>query len=183
MEACLDRRLEQLSDALLSGEGKWTPLPPMSGRTYIGDRAYFAPSRNWGEESWRSLVADGTANHLSDKDELIYSRIYSELATIRAQNSAELAAWDDLGLLQVTTVLSRAERNELVREVGRLRAMNRRMALYSRQVNANIEKVAKVDKTNLPSLRATNSNTLAACIALGLAPRSLIEPGTSAPRR
>ena len=182
IEPCLDRRLVQLSAALQAGDGRWTPLNPMTNPK-LGEVAYFAPSRNWSEEFWKSLIADGTANHLSDDDELRYSRVYAQVATIRAANALEVEAMEDLSVLQVPTVLTRPERNELINRIGRLRQMNQRMSLMAQQITGNIDKAAKVDKPKARAWFEKNSYMPKACAALGLslAPAPDLAPTPAVP--
>ena len=73
---CLDRRLTLLKTALLSGEGKWTPLPPMHGRSQ-GYKVFFVPNRIYEDQVWKSVEADGTAAHIPPSANALYARAYS----------------------------------------------------------------------------------------------------------
>jgi len=191
VEACLNRRLTMLSDALLSGEGRWTPLTPAMGNAAtIGDVAYIAPTRPWSEESWKTLIADGTANHLSDKMMLRYARLYTQVAQVRGHNEAETAASQRLGLLRAETVLSRAERNQLVVQVEELRLLNRRMALSGRQLMGQIARIVTIDPVKARAFYEANSNAHRSCTAMGFESPPLVEApaaggagGPAGPRR
>jgi len=76
---CLDRRLAALKTALLSGEGQWTPLPPMHGRSQ-GYKVFFVPNRIYEDQAWKSVEADGTAAHISPADNALYGRAYATAA-------------------------------------------------------------------------------------------------------
>jgi hypothetical protein len=175
VEACLDRRLTALRDALLAGEGRWTPLTPAMGSRSVGAVAYAAPSRPWRDESWKSLIADGTVNHFGDDETLEYSRIYAQVAIVRERNETEVALAEGLGLLQLGGMLTRAERNQLVTTLERLRTMNHRMALSSRQLMTSISHVAKPDIAGARTFYETYSNARRSCEAMGYASAAAVD--------
>jgi len=146
VEPCLDRRLANLSDALLDGDGAWRPLPPMN---VGGDPvAFWAPVRLWGAEVWKTL-ADGTASHLGGERELLYEHVYVQVTSVAEANAAESGEVQGLGILGRETVLTRPERNQLVAQIERERTRNAYAALSSRQLMAKIEKVTQVDQARV----------------------------------
>ncbi len=166
VEKCLDTRLKTMTQALLAGDGAWTPLPAMGPRD--GDTAVLlAPMRPWSDGVWRSLSADGTATHLSQPRWLLYSRTYAILEPARERNRQELVEVAALSVLQYPTVLSRPERNALVERIGQEQARNRMIAVDSRLLMQDIQQAGPVDlmrTKNLPQ----ESITMKACAVLGL---------------
>jgi hypothetical protein len=106
-------------------------------------------------------------NHFGDDETLEYSRIYAQVAIVRERNETEVALAEGLGLLQLGDVLTRAERNQLVTTLERLRTMNHRMALSSRQLMTSISHVAKPNIAGARAFYETYSNAHRACEAMG----------------
>lgn len=173
--ACLDRRLSMLRDALMAGNGEWRPFEPAMHNSFLGDVAYFTPTRSWREESWKALVVDGTVNHLSDSDMQRYSLIYAQAGELRAQNETEIMAADTLGVLLVPGMLTRSERNQLIATIERLRLMNRRMTIEAAQLMGNIGSIAPVDRARTQA-QCDISNTHRACASLGFASPAVFDP-------
>ncbi|THD59062.1 hypothetical protein [Phenylobacterium sp.] len=166
LERCLDARLDTLAQALLAHDGPWTPLPLMNnGR--LGEAAYEPPLRAWYEGVWNTLVADGTANHLAEQQELLYAGTYSEISLVREWNRREVEEAEALSVLQHPTELSRAERNALVERIEQERGRNHMIALGSDQLMQTIRRITTVDPNPSKQL-LEGSPVIKACARLGL---------------
>jgi hypothetical protein len=165
-DVCLDARLNSLTQALLSGSGTWRPLPPMF-HPILGQVPYFAPFRPWPDEVWKTLIADGTANHLSKNEEISYTRVYSEAAVLREENSGETADANGLRLLGQTPVLSNPERNQLAAVVEKLRGENHTITADAKDILRLIEAMAPgTDKKARKWFEGSNAGR--SCRTLGL---------------
>jgi hypothetical protein len=166
VEKCLDARLNALAEALLARDGPWTPLPPMdNGR--LGAEVLAFPDRPWSEGVWRSLVADGTANHLDERRARLYAATYAQLATMRDRNMREVEEVSALSVLQHATVLTRPERNALVETIERERYRNHVLGLASEQTMRRLERMIAVDPKPTES-RLKTSPIIKDCTSLGL---------------
>jgi hypothetical protein len=166
LESCLDARLKGLSAALLSDAGAWRPLPPMFHPT-LGEVPYFAPFRPWPDEIWKTLIADGTANHLKKEDEFVRMVVYSEAAVMRDQNGRETEDVNGLRLLGQKPVLNISERNQLAGLVEKLRGENHTITAEAKDLLGLIESLAPVPTENVEKFDS-RSNTGRSCRALGL---------------
>ena len=174
VETCLYLRLDQLRDALLAGQGDWRPLPPMT--LLNRSVAVMTPSRNWTGEVWRSLMADGTASHLSPERELAYAGLYSQVATMAERNGRENDQVSGLDLLQNRLPLSNDKRADLIQRIAEERARVQAMAIGGRQLKRTIEALVQIDKAKIQQQMLVRSNTYRACYGLGLLP-----PGSPPP--
>jgi hypothetical protein len=166
IEGCLDARLDGLTHALLSGNGAWRPLAPMFHPT-LGQVPYFAPFRPWPEEVWKTFIADGTANHLKKDEEISYTRVYSQAAVLREQNSRETADANSLRLLGQMPALSNSERNRFATVVETLRGENHTITAEAKDMLLYIEPLAPgTDKK--AKMWFDGSNAGRSCRTLGL---------------
>lgn len=164
---CLDARLAQLRAALLSGEGRWTPLPPMH-HPDIGDVPYYAPFRPWPEEIWKTLIADGTSSRLPEELEIGYMRTYTSISTIREQNAREALEATSLRLLGQPVDLTREERLRLAEIVERLRGQNKWLVSQIGTPVPLFRNFVPVDDREAERWFDDQSNAGRSCRALGL---------------
>jgi hypothetical protein len=176
VDNCLDRRLTDLETQLLGGVGRWTPLPPMMN-PILGPTTYFVPSRQWTDQVWTAVTADGTATHLPADREQDYGFTYAQAAQVQAYNNAEYIEVGALNVLNSATDLPQSDRLRLAGQIEQERRRNRLMALMARQLMFKIGKLGAHDQAKTLDTMLRRSNTYRACAALNLLP-----PGSPPPR-
>lgn len=174
-ESCLNARLDQLKTQLLSGAGRWRPLPQMKG--VAGQSAtIIVPRRDWPNEVWRSLVADGTASHFSRERELTFAQVYAQANWLEENNRAEVADASALNVLNDDVDLSPDMRVQLVTRIEQEKTRIFYMAIASRQLMAVTKVLADFDQASIARSMLSASNTYRACASVGLLP-----PGSPPP--
>jgi hypothetical protein len=182
---CLDRRLTALKTALLSGEGAWTPLPPMHGRSQ-GYKAFFVPNRISDDQAWRSAVADGTAAHIPPAEYALYARAYSVAGVFAASAADEVVEVATLNLLSNVTKLPLAQRLELISKIEQEQVRNTIAGYQSKQVMDRIRATTRIDEAKAQAWVLSVSNAYNACSELGLldasapSPRLVADPAAAA---
>jgi len=182
---CLDRRLNTLKTALLSGEGEWTPLPPMHGRSQ-GFKVFFVPNRIVDDQAWKSAVADGTAAHIAPSAYALYARAYSVAGVFAGSAADEVVEVATLNLLSNVTKLPLAQRLELISKIEQEQVRNTIAGYQSKQVMDRIRATTRIDDAKAQTWVLTVSNAYNACSELGLldanapTPRLVADPAAAA---
>jgi hypothetical protein len=179
-ETCLNARLDQLKAGLLSGKEVWEPLPPMrgiSGQT----AAIIVPRRDWYDQVWRSLIADGTAAHFKRERELSYAGLYTQANWLEENNRSEVAEVSALNVLQNEIPLSKDMRAQLVVRIEQEKTRVFYMVIASRQLMRSIDHVAQLDKSAIDKELLAVSNTYRACAGAGLLPAGAPPPAPETP--
>ncbi|HWE45974.1 MAG TPA: hypothetical protein VG407_08085 [Caulobacteraceae bacterium] len=182
---CLDRRLAGLKTALLSGEGEWTPLPPMHGRSQ-GYKVFFVPNRIFEDQAWKSVEADGTASHIPPSANALYGRAYSTAAVFAGSAADEVVEVATLNLLSNVTRLPLPERLALISKIEQEQVRNTIAGYQSKQVMARIKATTRIDEGRAQAWVLTRSNAYNACSELGLLgadapmPRLVADPAAAA---
>ncbi len=177
VQPCIDRRIDDLKAALLTGAGEWKPIPLMvmtgvSGR----DSVLVTPNRVWADQGWQTLVADGTASHLSPARQLIYGGIFAQTQALRARHVLEIGEISAFNLLRNRTMLSWPERNDMVLRLEQEKTRNDGMATNARQLMVTIAKLGPPDTKAADRQLLNRSGTYRACYFAGFLP-----PGSRPP--
>lgn len=164
---CLDRRLTTLKAALLSGEGQWKPLPPMHSRA-LGEKAYFVPSRYYGDQVWKGVETDGTAGHIPPSVSALYGRAYSAAVAVSADAADEFMAVATFNLLNNPTRLPLPQRLDLISRIEQEQVRNTLAEIRSRQLMFKVKATTRIDDAKAQAWVLRISNTYQACAELGL---------------
>ena len=104
VQPCIDRRIDDLKAALLTGPGAWEPIPPMATGVSQRDSLLVVPNRVWPDQGWQTLVADGSASHLSPDRQLVYGAIFAQSQALRARHVLEIGEISAFNLLAALTI-------------------------------------------------------------------------------
>ncbi|HET9161752.1 MAG TPA: hypothetical protein VFN88_14165 [Caulobacteraceae bacterium] len=180
VQGCIEARADRLKKALLAADGAWTPAPDMGSIAASGRGSVLVtPTRNWPDQGWKSLVADGTASHLGREQERLYAITISQVESLNARNDIEREQVASLNVLSNATVLSRSERNALVQKLEEEKIRSANMVLSARQVLDRMGQMMDVGRAKAQAQSAIlgNSSTYRSCFEQGLLP-----PGSAPPR-
>jgi hypothetical protein len=171
VQPCIDRRIEDLKAALLTGPGEWKPLASMKVTGVSGrDGVLVTPNRLWPDQVWQTLVADGTVSHLRDDRELLYGSIAAQSQALRARHALEIGEISAFNLLRNHTVLSWPERNEMVLRLEQEEVRNDGMASNARRLMINIARLGPPDTKLAERQLLKQSGTYRACFFAGFLP-------------
>ena len=130
LEACVDRRLDQLADLIDHPPAKpWKLLP---GHNLV-------PIRVWSSSGWDSAVADGAVAHMSRRDRANYAYTYSYVRGMHAMVLEEYPVSVEFRMLEHGGPLSEASQDRLRADLARMRGYNRLLAVGGRQVAQDIQ--------------------------------------------
>lgn len=89
-----------------------------------------APEARWDTQAWRNAQADGTANHMSQKDNVAFGRMYELVGRTKALSDQMQADMTALNALYLPQQLDPASRAEYLRVIGRVRGALARGSLF-----------------------------------------------------
>jgi hypothetical protein len=137
VEGCIQHRLDDLEQKLLSGGEKWTPVAPAGTAGFQAGNVVAVPTRLWSDIAWTAAVADTSVTHFS-RDRLIsYARIYASVGLARDQNQQEFDDVAHLNILLKPVILSNDKKVELMGIIEGERSLNHGLALNaSRMLDA-----------------------------------------------
>ncbi len=170
---CIDRQLEMLEQRLAS-PGPYRPAP-MFRDSATGQFAVRAPSRSWGDGTWRTVVSEGVSTHLGSdlRDRLsgLYASVH-ELGDVAQQ--ADTAGWR-LRVLAQPIAMDAATRARLSEEVEELRGRQELMTLMVGQQLGWIGAAGMMPPPARVRAYLDESGTVAFCRARGL-PLGAVRP-------
>lgn len=128
--------------------GRWTLPDPKAVTANVFGR--------WDTQAWRNAQADGTANHMSEKDNMAFGRMYEVVGRARALTERLEADSDALAALALPQQLDAASRSEYLKAIARLRWGLTRELAYSAEIlqradALNIVRPGLADKFDLAS--------------------------------
>ena len=128
--ACVEQRLDMIASILDEGErsGRLPPLGQFDGPQWF----------TWDSNVWHSVIAAGTAPHLSTEEQSGYGGAYGFVAHLDAAINAELRDWAPL------FVIVGPGRPIAADEIARLRATLAQARLASRQVGLESVRLLQV---------------------------------------
>jgi hypothetical protein len=128
------------------------------------------PHRNWFDQVWRSILADGTASHLRPERQIAYSGLFMQVGSLGDLARVETEDAAALELLANPLTLSGDMRNQLVQRIEAMRARNFYVAVIANQAVTSMERLGPLDKAKAEAFLLVNSNAYYACSTLGLLP-------------
>jgi len=164
VEDCIQRRLDDLEQKLLSSGEKWTPVAPASTIGIQAGDVVAQPSRNWSAIAWTAAVADTSVSHFSRDRLTLYARLYGQIDAMRRLNEFESENVVRLNLLSKPVILSSDKKNDLIGIIEAERTINHRMARSAAQVQEAWKKIG-LDPAQARAYIAKISTTYAACQA------------------
>ncbi len=130
-EPCEYAMLDRLRVALLQPGDDWKP-PFVISRNGVPIGVIATPIGGFQQQGWKNAQADGTANHLSQDDQMDFGEAYNLLAQAEATGDAEHAAVYELNSLAWARKLDPASRTAYLRLISQLTEDVRMMATDGR---------------------------------------------------
>jgi len=164
VEDCIQHRLDDLEQRLLSSGEKWTPVVPAGTIGIQAGDAVAVPRRFWSDIAWTAAVADTSVTHFNRERLTSYARIYANVNSARNQNQREFENVAHLNLLLRPVMLSNDKKVELIGVIEGERILNHELALNASRLLGGW-KLIGLDPEQGRARVARNSTTFAACRA------------------
>jgi hypothetical protein len=168
VEGCVQRRLDDLEQKLLSGGEKWKPVAPAGTVGVQAGNVLAVPRRNWSDIAWTAAVADTSVTHFNRDRLTSYARIYADVGVAREQNEREFENVAHLDILLKPVMLSNDKKVELIGVIQAERILNHELALNASRL-LDAWKQIGLDPAQDRQRVVKRSTTYAACQA---APKS-----------
>ncbi len=139
-EACEYAMLDRLRLALLAPGDDWKP-PFVIAKDGVPFAVIATPIGGFQQQGWKNAQADGTANHLSQDDQMDFGEAYNLLARAEATGDDEHAAVFELNSLAWARKLDPASRTGYLRLISKLSEDVRMMATDSRLILAQTKEL------------------------------------------
>jgi len=161
-QPCIDQQLATLEQTLFR-PGPYAPAP--SYQTVLGEVSYRAPSRDWADNVWRTVVGEGIASHFDPDLRLTLSSYYTQLATMRDSNQETDQLSRRLRILSRPIQPDAAARLNLIQELEEARAHFAFMKLVGNQLLGTIEDMKMLPPPEYTRSGLADSGTLQFCRA------------------
>jgi hypothetical protein len=171
---CVDQQLAALEDRVAGSGARLNPAPNYSEAIY-SRYTFRAPSREWPDQVWQALVAEGVTSHL---DPVIRQRVdlaYQFSRENRATNRQTDALAYRLQLLSRAVPLDPTSRNHLIEEIEEARGYFDDMKLRSNQTLFAIRASGLAPKNSAIDGFLKHSGTVQFCRAHAI-PLGKVEP-------
>jgi hypothetical protein len=135
---CLSARLTKLRGELLSASAEWPGDMLVQGHASDGGipPAYIAPWRQWTSQAYDALLASGAAGHMTAKEMLAYSRVYSIVREMRMTGDAEQSSVGRLADLSTKMTLPEGAKEDFLEALADARQDNRRARTLAEEMLA-----------------------------------------------
>lgn len=139
IQPCLQGRLRAVLGQLNSGSGEWRAMP----ETFKGATRYYSavvptvyrpPLRPVFSDVWRNALADGTINHLDQKQEQSLSSAYQSAEAFKSVQDEEGRAEAKLAPLGNDRNLDDRTRLEMVQTIAELDRLNVMLVTHSKDM-------------------------------------------------
>jgi hypothetical protein len=164
VEGCIQHRLDDLEQKLLSSGEKWTPVAPAGTAGIQAGNVVAVPRRNWGTIAWTAAVADTSVTHFNRDRLTAYARIYASVGAAHEQNQREFENVAHLNILLKPVMLSNDKKVELIGVVEGERILNHELALDGSRLLAAWKQIG-LDPAQGRARVVKVSTTYAACQA------------------
>ena len=173
---CIDRQLAALEDKVANSGAVLTAAPNYSEAIYAR-YTYRAPSREWPDQVWQSLVSEGATSHLRPDLRSQVAVAYDHVRQNRATNRMNDQLAYRLQLLARPVPLDAASRNHLIEEIEEARGNFDDMRLLSNQTAAEIAQSGLAPPRARTEAFLRGSGTVNFCTSRGISLGKL-EPQT-----
>jgi hypothetical protein len=164
VEDCIQHRLNDLEQKLLSSGEKWTPVAPAGTVGIQAGDVVAVPRRFWSDIAWTAAVADTSVTHFNREQLTSYARIYANVNSARNQNQREFENVAHLNLLLRPVMLSNDKKADLIGIIEGERTLNRELALDSSRLLSAWKQIG-LDPAQARARVVKSSSTFAACRA------------------
>jgi hypothetical protein len=164
VEDCIQHRLDDLEQKLLSGGEKWTPVAPAGTAGVQAGTVVAVPRRNWSDIAWSAAVADTSVTHFNRDRLTSYARIYADVGAAHEQNQREFENVAHLNILLKPVMLSNDKKVELIGVIEGERILNHELALQASRM-LDFWKRIGLDPAQGRARVVKRSTTYAACQA------------------
>ena len=164
VEDCIQHRLDDLEQKLLSSGEKWTPVAPAGIAGVQAGDVVAVPRRFWSEIAWNAAVADTSVTHFNRDRLSIYANFYANINTARDQNQREFDNVAHLNLLLKPVTLSNDKKDDLIGIIESERVLNHELALNASRI-FGLWKQIGLDPARARARVIKVSTTYAACQA------------------
>jgi hypothetical protein len=120
LQSCDQDLLDRLARGLTTSGGTWRP--PFILHTSEGPVVLSTPAFMLESESWRTVQADGTANHLPNAKEALYAVAYDRMAQLQASNNQLVVDVSELNALATARDIDPQSRTGYLRLIYRIKA-------------------------------------------------------------
>jgi hypothetical protein len=132
MKACIDLRLDQLSELIDDPPAKpWSLLGGSSVTTL----------RVWSSSAWDTAVADGTVAHMSSDERAKYANVYSYVRGLHALVLEEYPVVVEFRMLEHGGPLTDVSQDRMRSDVARVRGYNQILDIGAKWVSREIEEL------------------------------------------
>lgn len=161
---CVDAQLADMAANLLKEGNVLQPLPRYSDN-FFSNYVVRYPDRNFGIPVWDTLIADGTAIHISESRRKNYQQIHTQLNDLNQNNTKTTTARGRFAVMAHPILLDAVVRKDLLIEIEEQRSRYKGMALSANQVMQEIDKLQLVPKSELVDRSNQESGTVKFCKA------------------
>ena len=163
---CVDAQLADMAANLLKEGNALQPLPRYSDKFY-SDYVVRYPNRGFLIPVWDTLIADGTAIHVSESRRKNYQQIHTQLNFLNQDNSKTTTSRGRFAVMAHPILLDAVVRKDLLTEIEEQRSRYKSMALSASQVMQEIDKLQFVPKSEQVEAYLKESGTVIFCKAQG----------------
>jgi hypothetical protein len=148
-EPCRREQVRALADKLQKFDATWTAQVPESINKGDGDfvmpRVLRTPSRPWGNDSWKALLASDSAIHVERSQFTALSIIFQQVERVRAAQDDALRLNGSLSHLAFSGPLDASQRRQALSQLGELSNIDGLIHLIAGQMR---EAILKFDFQN-----------------------------------
>ena len=164
---CVDAQLQRVEAAVIGAGSTMTPLPVHSDLFRFTVRA---PIRSWTESAWQSVISEGVAPHLNDREREFLPIYYAQMQHVRALGDQEEVTLGNLVALSQPLRLDAQVQSTFVREIEGERLRNQEMAGTAEQMMHAVERVGYVPSEADRRAWLAESGTVKFCRESNFAP-------------
>jgi hypothetical protein len=141
--ACVDTYLDGLSAAVVASPAQWRPRPyDYCGLTHAA--VFVGVWRPWPTEEWSAIESGGAVSHFDAHYRSQAPFVFHFIRELGDLSREERRLATELSPLGYSLVLTPDAKVSFLRTIAALRAANEEMAVYSRDLNGNIQDLGEV---------------------------------------
>ena len=163
---CVDAQLADMAANLLKEGNVLQPLPRYSDHLFSNYVVRY-PDRSFVIPVWDTLIADGTAIHVSDSRRKNYQQIHTQLNGLLQDNNLTTTARGRFAVMAHPILLDAVVRKDLLTEIQEQRSRYKGMALSASQIMQEIDKLQFVPESEQVEAYLKESGTVKFCKAHG----------------